>query len=195
VTVLITAVNMLLPGLNLLGVRFAVALGLFLLLFAFARLPRDSEVDRVGSSVGAKVTATAMLLFIVVSALAPYVGARTQLSFSMFSNLRTERSPNHLFLPRLDFFEMQDDLVSIVDVPSSDFDPITGPGLIVPAYEVGRRLARADSIDAIIVLENGVERTYTGAALHERFPEPDPVSGRLFRMRATEASGPVSCRH
>lgn len=133
--------------------------------------------------------------FILLAAAAPYTGARTQLAFSMFSNLRTETAANHLFLPQLDVFDIQGDLVTIVEAPSPRFNDITGPDLVVPSYEVGRRLGWVESVDTLTVLEDGVQTTYSGAELRERFPEPGLVSGSLFRVRATEATGLVSCRH
>lgn len=56
-------------------------------------------------------------VLIVLNGLSPYVGLKTEHSFTMFSNLVTEGdSPNHLIVPAsLRLFGMQDDVVRIVD--------------------------------------------------------------------------------
>lgn len=62
-----------------------------------------------------------LALILVFNGLSPYLGLKTESSFSMFSNLRTEgNTTNHLFIPtNLQIFDFQKDLVQIV---SSD-DP------------------------------------------------------------------------
>ena len=54
------------------------------------------------------------LVPVLVNGFIPWIGGRTQTSFSMFSNLRTEGSGNHLFLRRMDFFQLQTDLVQVL---------------------------------------------------------------------------------
>lgn len=54
-------------------------------------------------------------VLVVLNALCPYLGLKTQSSFAMYSNLRTEGEQwNHLFMPQaLKVFGLQDDLVRI----------------------------------------------------------------------------------
>lgn len=54
-----------------------------------------------------------MVIPVLISGISPYIGLKTQGSFSMFSNLRTEGTSNHLFLGRIDLFPYQSDLVSV----------------------------------------------------------------------------------
>jgi hypothetical protein len=62
------------------------------------------------------------LLLLPLCVLSPYLGFRTEGSFSMFSNLRTEGGVNnHLFMPNLHLFDYQDDLVEIVDFTGPTF--------------------------------------------------------------------------
>ena len=62
------------------------------------------------------------VLVVFVNGLSPYLGLKTQTSYSMFSNLRTEGGmTNHIFMPRnLLATRWQDDLVTIVrtDAPA-----------------------------------------------------------------------------
>ncbi|MEO6318427.1 MAG: HTTM domain-containing protein [Acidimicrobiales bacterium] len=55
-------------------------------------------------------------LLVVANALSPYVGLKTQSTFTMYSNLQTEGAQwNHAILPEsLKRFDLQDDLVTIV---------------------------------------------------------------------------------
>jgi hypothetical protein len=171
----------------------AVCVAVFLLLVGRSPMPAAAETAPDVRKV--QLYSIVVAAFILLAAAAPYVGARTQLSFSMFSNLRTETAANHLFLPQLDVFDIQGDLVTLIESPHARFADISGPELVVPSYEVGRRLALVDGVESITVLEDGQEATYTGAAMRERFPEPGLLSSWLFRVRATESAGPVSCRH
>jgi hypothetical protein len=61
------------------------------------------------------------LLLVLLNGLSPYIGLKTEHSFTMFSNLMTEgESGNHLFMPRaMRVFPLQDDIVRIVDSSSS----------------------------------------------------------------------------
>jgi hypothetical protein len=54
-----------------------------------------------------------MLVPVLINGMSPYIGLKTQGTFSMFSNLRTEGSSNHLFLERIDLFRYQSDIVLI----------------------------------------------------------------------------------
>lgn len=53
-------------------------------------------------------------LLIFANGWMPYLGLKTENSFSMFSNLRTEHTPNHLFIPgSLKVFDFQKNLVTV----------------------------------------------------------------------------------
>lgn len=192
----VTVVNRLAPDGSFLLARVGgIAVCLAVLLLLVGRSPMPAAAETAPAVRTLQPYSVVVAAFILLAAAAPYVGGRTQLAFSMFSNLRTETSANHLFLPQLDVFDIQGDLVTIVEAPSPRFADISGPELVVPSYEVGRRLALVDGVESITVLESGQETTYVGAAMRERFPEPGLLSRWLFRVRATEAVGSVSCRH
>lgn len=57
------------------------------------------------------------IMGLFLNGLSPYLGLKTQTSFSMYSNLNTEAGMwNHLFIPQsLRFFDYQNDLVTIID--------------------------------------------------------------------------------
>jgi hypothetical protein len=57
------------------------------------------------------------ILLITVAGFAPYIGLKTEASFTMFSNLRTEGHLwNHLLLPQsMRVFRFQDELIKVVE--------------------------------------------------------------------------------
>ncbi|WP_395738040.1 HTTM domain-containing protein [Prosthecobacter sp.] len=67
------------------------------------------------------------LLPVLVNGLMPWIGSRTETSYSMFSNLRSEGAGNHLFLRRADVFALQTDLVQVVASEPDVFAPGVRP--------------------------------------------------------------------
>jgi hypothetical protein len=65
----------------------------------------------------ARPTYVAMPVLLVFNGLCPYLGLKTESSFTMYSNLQTEGDQwNHLLLsPAMRLFSYQDDLVQIID--------------------------------------------------------------------------------
>jgi len=85
-------------------------------LWISARL-RIDELARVG---GSGRWAAVVIVLLTLNGLTPYVGLKTQTSFSMYSNLRTAGDDewNHAFFPpSMRFAHYQDTLVSVVDAP------------------------------------------------------------------------------
>ena len=65
-------------------------------------------------------------LFITFSMMAfnaanPHIGGKTHMSLSMFSNLKTELNPNHLFIKPLRLMPYQDDMIKIINMKPSLF--------------------------------------------------------------------------
>ena len=85
---------------------------------------------------------------LVFNGFCPYLGLKTVTVFSMFSNLRTESEPNHLFMPQLHLTSLQTDQVQIVssshEGTQSECESIGGgmwcsfPGERVPYFEFRR---------------------------------------------------------
>lgn len=89
------------------------------------RILRDRLTDsRRPFALGSLATLQAAPLLVLLGlGLSPYVGLRTDGSFSMFSNLRTEGgTTNHLFMPRWHLFAYEDDLVEVTRTTSLDLE-------------------------------------------------------------------------
>jgi hypothetical protein len=115
----------------------------------------------------------------------------------MFSNLRTEQAPNHLFFDLPDWFGYQDDLVEVDPARTTLVREVASPGTVTPGYELGRRLELlADDAAGVLVFQDAAgTHSLDLAAARLRFPPPNPVEAKLFRMKSIEPSGPVACAH
>ncbi len=58
-----------------------------------------------------------MTIPLVINGFSPFLGFKTETSFAMYSNLKTERTEpgNHMFMPTFNLVSYQEDLVSILD--------------------------------------------------------------------------------
>ena len=129
---------------------------------------------------------------VLLNGASPYLGLKTETSFSMFSNLRTEAGEeNHLFLPRLDWFELQDDVVEIGASSAPELARFAGTGERLVWFEVRRALDRRR--------DEGVRVTYRrdGRSFEASSAEPLPfLLDRTLVFRPLPPAGaPSSCRH
>ena len=101
---------------SMLGIVGGVVCGVGLLSFLIVltvrkTLSADLDPIRFGA-----VPHVVPLLLLILNGLSPYLGLKTESSFAMFSNLRTEGGKsNHLFMPSAQPFGFQKELVQIVD--------------------------------------------------------------------------------
>ena len=90
----------------------------------------------------------------LLNGMCPYLGLKTQGSFTMFSNLRTEAGKwNHLFMPEsLQVFSgYQDRLIKVVQTDDSKLSAIyLKPGLLAPEFEIRRRLMERPELSATL---------------------------------------------
>lgn len=144
--------------------------------------------------------ALALPLLVLLNGLSPYLGLKTQSSFAMFSNLRTEGAVNnHLFMPTVRLLDHQDDLVRVLGSSDDYLAWVAAKRERLPLFEV-RRLATRK------VGQRGfwVEVDHRGQRL--RFASPglggDPLTpvpwlaGKLLHYRSIpDDDCPCGCRH
>jgi hypothetical protein len=94
---------------------------------------------------------------VLLNGACPYLGSKTETSFAMYSNLRTEGGvTNHLLLPRpLGLFGYQTDLVTIERSSDPELEELAREGLPVPFYVLRKRVWEAASAGA-----TGIEVSY-----------------------------------
>jgi hypothetical protein len=130
----------------------------------------------------------------------PYLGLRTQLSFSMFSNLRTEGGQsNHWFMPRLiSLGHFQEDLVEIIASDDAELAEYGTKQLLVPYFEFRRMVSGLADVN-VTYRRGGLEQTFRCSAGHCNDAElAEPYSrllGRLLYFRPVDKGPRMLCRH
>lgn len=141
----------------------------------------------------------ALCLVTLLAGFGPYLGLRTQISFSMFSNLRTEDRHNHLFIPgNWHLFGQQRDMLQVL----SGLPPrvlANGPTFQVNAIEFRRVFAEAKPGTTVTYLRNGEVRTIVKGEPHPRDRDLAKPLGfwerKYWLFRFIETAGPRQCRH
>lgn len=159
--------------------------------------------DRRASAPSARPTGAAAVVVVVLLAVngaLPYLGVKTQLSFSMFSNLRTETAANHWFLPTWHLGPWEEPVVQVLAASHEEVDELADAGTVVPLYELRRTLADIDEpvrltyVDAAGARHEIDEAAGIGLDDPAR-DEPSFLLARLVRFRPYEPSGAMACRH
>jgi hypothetical protein len=137
---------------------------------------------------------------VVLNGFNPYLGLRTQLSFSMFSNLRTEGGrSNHLFMPRLaTLAPYQDDLVEVLDSDTDSVLELKKQELLLPYFEF--RQVVAEFMDVHITYRHhGEVRRFDCVDGNCNDPELATKYPRLLRaffyFRPVDKGPKMHCRH
>jgi hypothetical protein len=139
-------------------------------------------------------------LVTLLNGLNPYLGLRTQLSFSMFSNLRTEGGQsNHLFMPRLlNLGGFQEDLVEILETNDAELERLHEHQLLLPYFEFRRAVSGSENV-RVRYLRNGEQRTFEcvdGACNDRELAEPySRLMSRLLYFRPIDKGPHMMCRH
>jgi len=96
-----------------------------------------------------------ILVFAILNGLCPFLGLKTHTSFSMFSNLATEKGLwNHVFIPKsVQVFHYQDEWITVTKAPKS-FNFATNIPDMVPV-EFKKRFARIKDGDVVEFTRNG----------------------------------------
>lgn len=170
--------------------------------FRRARKDRAHAPGRIGAVPKPLWLATALFLLWGAT---PYLGLKTENSFAMFSNLRTETAPNHLLgLDGLKLFSYQDDTVQVVSVVGRTADGkrlrnrFGGKSFEVP-YEGLRGWLRTQmrygaEIEEVSYRRNGelrVERFENGGELFEQ----GFLAHKLLQFRRYRPQGAMTCEH
>jgi hypothetical protein len=129
----------------------------------------------------------------------PYLGLKTEISFAMFSNLRTEeRNTNHWFLPvRWRAADYQEDLVQVISTSETNSEriPLVGDGYTMTFFELWREASRNPNL-AVTYVRAGQTYAVARAGDDPMLSRPFPwMAGKLLRFRPVEVTGPVRCKH
>jgi len=132
-------------------------------------------------------------IVVVLNGIMPYVGLKTETSWAMFSNLRTEGGrSNHWVIPASSqVFDFQRDLVQVTSSSDEGLRWVAKRHQLVPYFEV-RRHPEA----SVSYLRDGVEVRFQRAADDPRFSSAIPLPMRkLLWFRPIDPDGKERCRH
>ncbi len=156
-----------------------------------------------------------VVLLVIGNGLNPWLGLKTQTSFSMYSNLRSESFGNHLFLRRIDVFPFQRDLVEVLvslpDITSPTERPtriqqFANTGRIFPFFELRRLMSEWPEDVEVVYRRHAQEWTASktfapdGSVSFEGDPDlfrPIPLYlyKTLWFRRHESFTGCMSCTH
>lgn len=151
------------------------------------------------------------LLPILLNGALPWLGSKTQTSFSMYSNLRSEGVGNHVFLKRIDLFDYQTDMVEVLHAEPNILGPSSKPkgiqqfanlGLtLLPWFEFRRIVSEFEGDFEVLYWRNEEELTlgrkdgviYGDANAFVKHPLL--LRKALWFRRLESLDGPMPCTH
>jgi hypothetical protein len=139
-------------------------------------------------------------LLLVANGVGPYLGLRTETSFSMFSNLQTENGrSNHLVVPAsIQVTDWQRDLVEIVASNVPELDALRQNGLLLPFLDLRRRRSEGGASFCVTFRRHGAVATFDAARpeTHAAIPTLSWIACRYLYFRPVERDpARVKCRH
>ena len=164
------------------------------------RTPAQDPTRRAGSGQRTPVWLWLLPCLVLLTGLNPYLGLRTQLSFSMFSNLRTEGGrSNHLFMPRLaTLTPYQDDLVEVLDSDTPAVLELKRQELLLPYFEFREVVSEFMDVH-ITYLRQGEVRHFDcvdGNCNDPELASEYPRAQRaFFYFRPVDKGPKMHCRH
>lgn len=151
------------------------------------------------------------LIPILLNGVWPWIGGRTQTSFSMYSNLRSEGAGNHLFLKRVDLLGLQSDMVEVLTSKPDILAPPEKPRDIqqfanlgfryMPWFEFHRLVSQREGDFEVTYSRNGKELSLDrkDGEIHgdpEAFTAIPLWQRKLIWFRRLETlDGPMCCTH
>jgi hypothetical protein len=138
-------------------------------------------------------------VMVFVCGFAPYLGLKTENSFAMFSNLRTEGGiSNHYLMPAsMQLFDFQKDLVQVISSTHPELQQLADEEKLQVLFEFKRRMARKRP-ERVEYLLNGERHTFI---LSEASPNHELLQGnpfilnKLMRFREISIHEPQPCAH
>ncbi len=170
-----------------------------LLLFLASRsgLRESPEPVRPVVAVGAGASWIGPAL-VLLTGMSPYLGLKTETSFAMFSNLRTEGGASNHWIVRkpLDLFGLQGDLVRIVAARDRLLASYAASGQQLTWLEFRDYVQSRPRADASYVRGSEAPRSIKRLEDDPRLLEPVPYLVRkLVRFRPVRLASPVECVH
>ncbi|MCC9165620.1 hypothetical protein [Pontibacter harenae] len=172
----------------------------FIIVFSKAVFSKENS-NTLSSSDSFKLKHYSLLLFpiiVFINGLCPYLGLKTENSFAMFSNLRTEGGvTNHLFIPvETQIFDFQKDVVEVISSSDENLQNLANSQKLM-VYHNFKKYIASKKPDSVKYIRNGQEYTYTkaNAALHSELTSLNPIHVKFLQFRSFNKYEPQPCSH
>jgi hypothetical protein len=174
-----------------------------LFIFIFVASRRKQAPGVAGKSKSAfAIPAKAMIIMpmiVFVNGICPYLGLKTEHSFAMFSNLRTEGGiSNHFLVPASSqLFDYQNDLVEIISSTDQMLSNYARLNQQMVYFSFRNHISNK-KIERVEYIRNGQRRVFEFAnpATHQDLRTRYPVWQRkLLRFRTIRKFDPQPCNH
>jgi hypothetical protein len=173
----------------------AVVLYLFLKSYA-------SERKSVAEPLSYKAVHYSLLLFPIIvflNGICPYLGLKTESSYAMFSNLRTEGGKtNHYLVPAsIQIFDYQKDLVEITSSSDRNLEKMAERNMVIPYFQFREIVASRRPV-TVKYIRAGKTHTFelNKALPNNELLTPHPFLLKKFlRFRAISKFDPQPCSH
>ena len=138
-------------------------------------------------------------ILVFLNGISPYIGLKTESSFAMFSNLRTEGGvTNHLFIPvSAQIFDFQKNMVEVVASSDPELQQSATEGKLLTFFQFKNRVATAKPA-RVTYIRAGQRHTFTLAtapADDELLHRSPLVLRKLLRFRMINKVDPQPCQH
>ena len=189
------------------GIWYASAIALNWLYFStlWRRRRTDTRDHRAiwGEPVFAPALSTPLIvmpLLVFLNGFCPYLGLKTESSFAMFANIRTEGGRNnHLFMPSVPLAGYQTDIVQIISSTDGELQSLADRRRGLIYVEFRRMLSKLTSPKfEVRFVRNGVEQTLSVASNNavKAFQTRPFLERKLLHFRWVQLDdGPQRCGH
>lgn len=187
--------RVLVEGPNLVWIAYGVTT--FALFLAVRRRP-VVPLPSLRRLLGVQPLLAVVPALVFLNGLSPYVGLKTELSFAMYSNLRTEGgATNHFLIGRpLSLFGFQQDLVTLVRSDAPKLQSYADNDYRLTWFEFRDFVSRRKKIQVTYRRAGEEERSIERAGDDPRLAEPWPTWQRkLLVFRPVRVEDPVYCIH
>ncbi|KEO73111.1 hypothetical protein [Anditalea andensis] len=137
-------------------------------------------------------------ILVIINGMSPYLGLKTENSFAMFSNLRTEGGiSNHFFMtPAFQLFDYQKDLVEITHTSDPVLQKSINNNQLITFFDLKQRVSIAHPKEVDYIYKNEYHTFRAGGPDTEGLLNRNPLLLRkILRFRPIDKSGNQSCGH
>ena len=172
----------------------------FIAIFIVAMLTKESSTNALDRAFVIPNKLLLIIPFLVfLNGISPYLGLKTEHSFAMFSNLRTEGGKtNHYIVPvESQIFDFQKDMVQVVSSSDEQLNSYAEKGQLL-VYHSFHTIVLRKKVEEVTYLRNGEPQKFVLAEASPNHPllqEPPFLMRKFMQFRSISATEPQPCSH